>query len=83
MLKEQTNMDEKELEALFELLQESESGLEDINEARAIIETEGIGTFFPLVEDSFESAEQFQQAFPSLKKNIPSAKLFVFTPRRK
>lgn len=65
-------MDEKELEALFELLQESESGLEDINEARAIIETEGIGTFFPLVEDSFESAEQFQQAFPSLKKKDDS-----------
>ena len=65
-------MDEKELEALFELLQESESGLEDVNEARAIIETEGIGVFFPLVEDSFESTEQFQQAFPSLKKKDDS-----------
>ena len=65
-------MEERELEALFELLQDTESGLNEINEARAIIESEGIEVFFPLLEETFSSPEEFQQAFPSLKKKDDS-----------
>lgn len=65
-------MEERELEALFELLQDTESGLKEINEARAIIESEGIEVFFPLLEETFSSPEEFQQAFPSLKKKDDS-----------